>query len=306
MTVLLLCVLSFMAYSAEPQDDQAFTRGMAALSAGSFQSVEQGVELIGSSRDSRVETVLKTLLSGELYREKTSGKLVTLKGKEGKQYRIQELFARSGPDSERLVEKRAVKKIAINNRLRGQIKSALALVLLNSSNPSVRRDAVTVILDQLDNHQYRVLNEKVTGEQDTYVRELMQVAIAVYNLSQGSDRTRTASAIHILAASYQPAARNALSRFSAQTDDPTLRRQAEKALAQFEQRARVAEITETLFFGLSLGSVLVLAAIGLAITFGVMGVINMAHGELIMLGAYTTYVVQTLMPEHIGLALVVS
>ena len=53
---------------------------------------------------------------------------------------------------------------------------------------------------------------------------------------------------------------------------------------------------ETLFFGLSLGSVLVLAAIGLAITFGVMGVINMAHGELMMLGAYTTYLVQTLMP----------
>jgi len=57
---------------------------------------------------------------------------------------------------------------------------------------------------------------------------------------------------------------------------------------------------ETLFFGLSLGSVLVLIAIGLAITFGVMGVINMAHGELMMLGAYTTYAVQTAMPGHIG------
>ena len=63
---------------------------------------------------------------------------------------------------------------------------------------------------------------------------------------------------------------------------------------------------ETLFFGLSLGSVLVLAAIGLAISFGVMGVINMAHGELIMLGAYTTYVMQLLLPNHIGLALVLA
>jgi urea transport system permease protein len=61
-----------------------------------------------------------------------------------------------------------------------------------------------------------------------------------------------------------------------------------------------------LFFGLSLGSVLVLVAIGLAITFGVMGVINMAHGELMMLGAYTTYVVQTLMPGHIGLSILVA
>ena len=63
---------------------------------------------------------------------------------------------------------------------------------------------------------------------------------------------------------------------------------------------------ETLFFGLSLGSVLVLAAIGLAITFGVMGVINMAHGELMMLGAYTTYVMQLLMPQHIGASIVVA
>jgi urea transport system permease protein len=63
---------------------------------------------------------------------------------------------------------------------------------------------------------------------------------------------------------------------------------------------------ETLFFGLSLGSVLVLAAIGLAITFGVMGVINMAHGELMMLGAYTTYVMQLLMPAHIGASVLVA
>jgi urea transport system permease protein len=63
---------------------------------------------------------------------------------------------------------------------------------------------------------------------------------------------------------------------------------------------------ETLFFGLSLGSVLVLIAIGLAITFGVMGVINMAHGELMMLGAYTTYVVQTVMPAHIGISILVA
>ena len=63
---------------------------------------------------------------------------------------------------------------------------------------------------------------------------------------------------------------------------------------------------ETVAFGLSLGSVLVLVAIGLAITFGVMGVINMAHGELMMLGAYTTYVVQLWMPGHIGISLLVA
>ena len=66
------------------------------------------------------------------------------------------------------------------------------------------------------------------------------------------------------------------------------------------------QTVETILFGLSLGSILVLAAIGLSITFGVMGVINMAHGELIMLGAYTTYVVQTLMPGALEYSIFVA
>ena len=83
------------------------------------------------------------------------------------------------------------------------------------------------------------------------------------------------------------------------------RRSRGRAAASTRSRSFYAGI-ETLFFGLSLGSVLVLVAIGLAITFGVMGVINMAHGELMMLGAYTTYVVQLLMPDHIGASILVA
>jgi urea transport system permease protein len=79
-----------------------------------------------------------------------------------------------------------------------------------------------------------------------------------------------------------------------------------RALNAIELKLGLYRLIETLFFGLSLGSVLVLAAIGLAITFGVMGVINMAHGELIMLGAYTTYVIQLLMPNHIDLSLFIA
>ena len=78
------------------------------------------------------------------------------------------------------------------------------------------------------------------------------------------------------------------------------------ALNAIDEQIRWYGMVETLYFGISLGSVLVLAGIGLAITFGVMGVINMAHGELIMIGAYTTYVLQLLMPNHIGLALILS
>ena len=86
----------------------------------------------------------------------------------------------------------------------------------------------------------------------------------------------------------------------------SVRDAAAAAVKSIDRRRTFYSGIETLFFGLSLGSVLVLIAIGLAITFGVMGVINMAHGELMMLGAYTTYVVQMAMPEHIGISILVA
>jgi urea transport system permease protein len=88
--------------------------------------------------------------------------------------------------------------------------------------------------------------------------------------------------------------------------DPEVREAAADALNSIDFKLQLNSTAETLFFGLSLGSVLALAAIGLAITFGVMGVINMAHGELIMIGAYTTYLVQQAMPNHIDYSLLVA
>ena len=88
--------------------------------------------------------------------------------------------------------------------------------------------------------------------------------------------------------------------------DEKVRQAAAAAVATIDRWRTFYSGIQTLFFGLSLGSVLVLIAIGLAITFGVMGVINMAHGELMMLGAYTTYVVQMVMPGHIGISILVA
>src|SRR5207249_11310580 len=88
--------------------------------------------------------------------------------------------------------------------------------------------------------------------------------------------------------------------------DPEVRTAAAAAIRRIDRARTFYSGIQTLFFGLSVGSVLVLVAIGLAITFGVMGVINMAHGELMMLGAYTTYVVQLAMPRHIGLSILVA
>jgi urea transport system permease protein len=93
---------------------------------------------------------------------------------------------------------------------------------------------------------------------------------------------------------------------SFEESDPVVRAAAKSELRSMMRSRMLYAAIQTILYGLSQGSVLVLAAIGLAITFGVMGVINMAHGELMMLGAYTTYVVQQLMPQHIGASILVA
>jgi urea transport system permease protein len=93
---------------------------------------------------------------------------------------------------------------------------------------------------------------------------------------------------------------------NSETVDEETRAAALRSLESIEQRVAFYELVQTAFFGLSLGSILVLAAIGLSVTFGIMGVINMAHGELMMLGAYTTYVVQQLMPNAVGASLFIA
>jgi urea transport system permease protein len=130
---------------------------------------------------------------------------------------------------------------------------------------------------------------------------------------EGGDKPARLAAIQVLSQRLLP---DVLNRLKALLEkgpdgnfvepDADIRAAAGGAVDRIEQARSIYSGAETLFFGLGLGAVLVLVAIGLAITFGVMGVINMAHGELMMLGAYTTYVVQTLMPNHIGWSIAVA
>jgi len=119
-------------------------------------------------------------------------------------------------------------------------------------------------------------------------------------------------AINTLKTSLNPEARNALTTIieSSKSDTSNVNSElvsaAQSALKEIDKRVKFYGFLEQIFFGLSLGSVLLLAAIGLSITFGVMGVINMAHGEMMMLGAYTTYVIQLLLPNHIGLSILLA
>ncbi|WP_245879041.1 urea ABC transporter permease subunit UrtB [Vibrio diazotrophicus] len=302
-----LCVTSL----AQAETSASFDEGLQAISTLKFNQIESGVDSILQSGDERAADVLSLLLNGDLYVEKSSSTLVVIKAKEGSNVTIQPLFSTNDGDtsaanSQSTVSSRAIKKIGINNSLRGKLKSAIATLSISHPNPDKRIDAINQLMGSMDEESYQLLKDHLVKESDAKVNDLGTTALAIYVLKNSSDDNVLAQAIDTLKPSYQPTARNALNQFISENPESALIGAARIALSSIEQREKVADMTQTLFFGLSLGSVLVLAAIGLAITFGVMGVINMAHGELIMLGAYTTYVVQTLMPEHIGLSVFIS
>jgi len=149
------------------------------------------------------------------------------------------------------------------------------------------------------------------AETDPDVKEAIIIALALLDVNSADKKTKIA-AIESLSRSLNPVVKASLDDLLKKNtkgeyiEDEDVRIAVKKALDTITTRLKFNSFAETLFFGLSLGSVLLLSAIGLAITFGVMGVINMAHGELMMLGAYTTYVIQLLMPNSIEYSLFVA
>jgi len=142
-------------------------------------------------------------------------------------------------------------------------------------------------------------------ETDPRVTDLLLTVRALARLNVDDPEQRLES-IALLRGSLLSEVRVRLEATATRDEDPEVREAARDALDSIESRIRFFRFTENLFFGLSAGSVLLLAAIGLAITFGVMGVINMAHGELIMIGAYTTWFIQTLIPGALSTSILLA
>jgi urea transport system permease protein len=183
---------------------------------------------------------------------------------------------------------------------------------LSSPDASVRLDAVREMSRSLDDPTVALLRQRLGVEANSGVKKEIATALALAALD-GPDGKARLDAIATLKNSVNQDVRNRLALLLGKnTDgsfvesDESVRKAAAGAVATIDHWRTFYSGFETLFFGLSLGSVLVLIAVGLAITFGVMGVINMAHGELMMLGAYTTYVVQSAMPDHVGISILVA
>ncbi|TWI58362.1 amino acid/amide ABC transporter membrane protein 1, HAAT family (TC 3.A.1.4.-) [Pseudomonas duriflava] len=192
------------------------------------------------------------------------------------------------------------KPVRLNNRLRILINNALASHQLLSDEASVRLAAAQTLRQDAKPEQRAFLEQRLNIEADDSVRRALGFAVANLQLTDASPDTRL-SAVRLLGDTGEPQARARLQALTDPANEPdaAVRKAAETSLAQVERRLLVGDLLGQAFTGLSLGSILLLAALGLAITYGLLGVINMAHGEMLMLGAYTTYLVQTLLQRFV-------
>lgn len=185
------------------------------------------------------------------------------------------------------------RKLRLNNRLRGLISIAVASHQLLEHDASARLSAAKQLQRNTPPALLPLLESRMSAEADESVRDALILALANLQLADANPAVRLA-AVQRLGETGDPLARTRLEALldPAQESDAEVRTAAEKSLAKVKNKLMIGELLGQAFSGLSLGSILLLAALGLAITFGLLGVINMAHGEMLMLGAYTTYVVQ--------------
>jgi urea transport system permease protein len=191
--------------------------------------------------------------------------------------------------------------IVVNNRLRAAIEAALSGMDLLASDPAQRLAAAHALLGQeLGTAQVALVQRALQGELDGQVRPALQLLLALASLQapQATERAAAARQVGELGGSAQRASLQAMLDASTETD-PAVRLAVTDALKSIDARQARTELVGNLFYGVSMASVLLLAALGLAITFGLMGIINMAHGELLMIGAYTTYLVQSLFRQYL-------
>lgn len=266
-----------------------------------FKVKADAIEQISAIKSDTSRTVLSSLLEGSLYYIKNGGQVVTTT-RAGRNLHATDILSGSDLGS---FKKRKLKKISLNNTLRTQVRVELATFDLSHPEVAYRLDAVNSMMKRMDADSVVILKQMLKREESENVRDAMYTALALQSLDSADQQAR-AMAVVLLEESLNPVVKNKLVKVYNEVADGKFKVRLGLAIKRIESRLSIYRFLEKLFFGLSLGSVLVLAAIGLAITFGVMGVINMAHGELIMIGAYTAYVMQQILPGHTGWALVLS
>ena len=185
-----------------------------------------------------------------------------------------------------------------NNMMRGELDTALAALKLFSKDGKVRADAIKTLASGSDESRLPLIEKAWATETVPELKNQLEMVRATILLSS-SDKAKRLEAAARLSGSNNPISKTVLIARLAEEDDAEVKSALQGSLRKVESALAWGDKLGAIFSGISLGSILLLVALGLAITYGLMGVINMAHGELMMIGAYATYVVQGLFQKYL-------
>ncbi|WP_419785838.1 urea ABC transporter permease subunit UrtB [Pseudodesulfovibrio sp.] len=271
-----------------------FSQTVSELGAKSRTKIVSAIKTLGELGNADALPVLEALQDGDLRFDGDTA-VITADGKEP-------VLALTGEPFTGSVD--SLYKPRINNMVRRAIKPVIAQLQLVSPKREVRLAAAQELADKAAPEAADAIETALQREKDAEVADALRVALALTSL-HSQDKARKIKAIGIIGESGNQLLLAKLAAFTAKDDqgnyvekDKDVVSAALKASSGLERKKMIVRVVRDLFYGISLGSVLLLAALGLAITFGLMGVINMAHGEMLMLGAYSTYVVQEFFLSH--------
>lgn len=281
---LILSVLASHALRAGPLEDAAQL-----FAADNFSDTAKAIDLVAGSGTMQAGSILEALndrrlfvsTEKKLYYRDTSGAVYDASSST----RVE-----SGPPG--------LSGVRINNRLRGAIDTAFGRLTLQSPDPVKRRAAAEAVYKSRSPESETALDAAVRNEKLPAIREIQQLALAaIVATAPGKSDIDRLTAIEVL---KNKGDREALTPLNLIPGDAgmSVRDAAKSAVAEINNRLALWSGVQNAWYGISLGSVLLLAAIGLAITFGVMGIINMAHGEMVMIGAYATFVIQEVIRQN--------
>ncbi len=288
-----LVVLLLLASPALAQSD------LSPLASTNFDEIRRGVDALAVSGDPRAAAVLEALQSGRLM--VGADRALFIKDASGAM-----TSAQSGEAAQPVGATRAVR---LNNAVRRAIDSALGSLRLFARDPGERATAAEAVFKARDAAALPVLDRALAKETDAGVRRVMEQARAATILSlPDSPEADKLAAVGTVQDRGDLDARGLLASLSGQP--AAVMAKAAAGVAAIDRTLQFWSLAQGAFYGISLGSVLLLAAAGLAITFGVMGVINMAHGEMVMIGAYVTFMVQEVIrhqaPALFGVSLLIA
>jgi urea transport system permease protein len=264
---------------------QGYEAALASFANDSFSDTETAINAVAASGNPLAERVIETLQDGRLLFD-PADKKIYIRQPSGEFLDASTGRPVAGPAPAGL------KTVRLNNRLRRAIDAAIGGLTLLSADPGKRFDAAQAVFKSRDAAALKTLDAAIAKETDPRIkRALVEARAAVVLYLPDASSADKLEAVSVIRERGDQEARGLLAGLPDATPEP-VKHAAAEAINSADARLAAWSAVQNAWYGLSLGSVLLLAAIGLAITFGVMGVINMAHGEMVMLGAYTTFVVQ--------------